>query len=198
MSGSGRGSHPGTHLCHVDWSEALSFDQAVLVPGVAAQCPVMLFLGLHSVKLDCLKRLPPSRWSLSLPWKERELHNLTVLSFRMQKMIITFFDFCYPLVSQKGFDLLLIVVIAVALLTFLLLISVLCDDYQSSFCQVASIESNLCLLFIPQCIRLNHMKLQFLQSPDIKGICLSVTPITIDLTCKSAVGLHFNFFFTSA
>lgn len=101
-------------------------------------------------------------------------------------MIITFFDFCYPLVSQKGFDLLLIVVIAVALLTFLLLISVLCDDYQSSFCQVASIESNLCLLFIPQCIRLNHMKLQFLQSPDIKGICLSVTPITIDLTCKSA------------
>ena len=79
---SARRSHLGTHLHHVHWSGALGSDQVRLVPGVAAQCPRMLFCDLYHVKLDCLRPPSPSRQSLSLS-QETELHNLIIHTIKI-------------------------------------------------------------------------------------------------------------------
>ena len=127
-------SHLGTHLHHVDWSGALSSDQVWLVPGVAAQCPIMLFCDLCYIKLDCLRPPSPSRQSLCLS-QETELHNLIIHTIKITFLLEAkcdhdSFSISVTLSSHREFQF-ITVFIGVSLFTYLYDVMHACIHDQS-------------------------------------------------------------------
>lgn len=121
--GSATCSHQGTQLSHGSMRSSKFWAGKASCWG-PARWPMMLFCGLSILKLEGLRPPSPSMWSLFCSPKESGIHNLTIPTF-MIKLILDarndhdFFQFCLHLVSQNGFDLLLIVFIDVALLRYL-------------------------------------------------------------------------------
>ena len=104
----------------MDWSGALSSDQVRLVPGVAAQCP-MMFCDLYYVTLDCLRPPSPSRQSLCLS-QETELHNLIIHTIKITFLLDAecdhdSFSISVTLQSHREFQF-ITVFIGVALFTY--------------------------------------------------------------------------------